>query len=202
VTDLDALAAEMERRATALDKSSATWDGNEPGVWREAAEMVRVAARPRCPRCAKPVTEIERVVGQPTRYGPCGHTDLLARLDTKTDRRGLRELLRADVDRFMAVATSDIRTAGCGSCLQGLHEECSTPGLCRCHNQRTPPRTWSMPTIPEDVRAVHDEEGEVHRRVEATYPDTWEDSHGNWRRERSLLLDRGALTEVLEDNRG
>lgn len=39
----------------------------------------------RCPTCRVPVTEITRAVGEPTRYGPCGHQGPLGELTTWED---------------------------------------------------------------------------------------------------------------------
>lgn len=64
------------------------------------------------------------------------------------------------------------------------------------------PRVWAMPEIPEDVKAVRDNEGSIWHRAEE--PERWWDCEDGRRisAESRLIDERGPLTEVEETNDG
>jgi hypothetical protein len=93
---------------------------------------------PRCPVCHQPASRVTRVWGEPTSYGPCGHTDGMARLRWSPGPSTTLELLEADspyqrpmevIERHLTVGCAPHGIVNCLACAMAAQLRAFLPGV-------------------------------------------------------------------------
>jgi hypothetical protein len=131
---------------------------------------------PRCPVCRQPASRVTRVWNEPTSYGPCGHTDGMARLRWSPGPSTALELLEADspyqrpmevIERHLVVGCAPHGVVNCLACTVTRQVQAWLPGI------RVSPLNTSEATATGDPR-------DDLRRLQYRMSVRFDDDGGDW----------------------